>query len=78
MAFESLLLEINAEIGRLQQAKALLSGTNGHRGSGRPAKVATPAKESNARRTLSPQARKKIAAAQKKRWAKLKAARPKG
>jgi hypothetical protein len=79
MAFESLLHEIDTEISRLHQAKALLSGTNGHRGPGRPAKVATPAKTaapvraSSAKRTLSPQARKKIAAAQKKRWAKIRA-----
>jgi hypothetical protein len=81
MAFESLLHEIDAEITRLQQAKALLAGTNGHRRPGRPAKSATPAKAatpvkaSSAKRTLSPQARKKIADAQKKRWAKIKAAK---
>ena len=81
MAFESLLHEINAEISRLQQAKALLSGTNGHRGPGRPAKVATVAKAaisvkaSSAKRVLSPKARKAIADAQKKRWAKIRAAK---
>jgi hypothetical protein len=81
MAFESLLHEIDAEISRLHQAKALLSGTNGHRGLGRPAKAATPAKTAatvkaaSAKRTLSPQARKKNAAAQKKRWAKIWAAK---
>jgi hypothetical protein len=78
MAFESLLHEIDTEISRLHQAKALLSGTDGHRGPGRPAKVGTPAtpvKKSSAKRTLSPQARKKIGDAQKKRWAKIKAAK---
>jgi hypothetical protein len=81
MAFESLLHEIDAEISRLHQAKALLSGTNGHRSPARPAntatpaKAATPVKASSGKRVLSPQARKKIANAQKKRWAKIKAAK---
>ena len=83
MAFESLLHEIDAEIGRLQQAKALLTGTNAHRGPGRPAKAVTSAKAGTAvkaaspTRTLSPQARKKIADAQKKRWAKIRAGKKK-
>jgi hypothetical protein len=79
MAFDSLLHEIDAEISRLRQAKALLSGTNGHRGPGRPtktvtpAKTATPVKASSPRGKLSPKARKAIGDAQRARWAKLKA-----
>jgi hypothetical protein len=79
MAFESLLHELDAEISRLQQAKALLSGTNGYRGPGRPAKAVTPAKTatpvkaSSAKRVLSPKARKAIGEAQRARWAKVKA-----
>jgi hypothetical protein len=79
MAFESLLNEIDAEISRLHQAKALLSGTNGHRSPGRqakvptPAKTATPVKASSAKRVLSPKARKAIGDAQRARWAKVKA-----
>jgi len=77
MAFESLLRQIDAEISRLQQAKALLTGTNAHRGPGRPAKAVTPVKASGPKRTLSVQARKKIADAQKKRWAKIRAGKKK-
>jgi hypothetical protein len=79
MAFEALLHEIDGEISRLQQAKALLSGTEGKRGLGRPAKAATPAKTAtpvkapSAKRVLSPKARKAIGDAQKKRWAKIRA-----
>jgi hypothetical protein len=81
MAFESLLHEIDAEITRLQQAKALLSGANRHRAPGRPAKSATPAnsatpvKASSPKRKLSPKARKAIGDAQRARWAKVKAAK---
>jgi hypothetical protein len=81
MAFESLLHEIDAEITRLRQAKALLAGTNGHRSPGRPANAATPTqvaapvKAPSAKRVLSAKARKAIGDAQKKRWAKIKAAK---
>ena len=72
MAFESLVHEIDAEIRRLQQAKALLSGTrNGN--VGRPAQVAQSTPAAAPKRVLSPKARKAIADAQKKRWAKIKA-----
>jgi hypothetical protein len=63
MAFESLLHEIDTEISRLQQAKTLLSGTNGHRSPGRPTKAAasaktvTPVKASSPKRVLSAKAR---------------------
>jgi hypothetical protein len=73
MAFESLLHEIDAQISRLQQAKALLSGKEGKRGPGRPAKTAIPVNTASPKRTLSVQARKKIADAQKMRWAKIRA-----
>lgn len=76
MAFEMVVKEIDAEIGRLRQAKALLSGT-GTRGPGRPAKHAAislaSATGTPMRRVLSPQARNKIAAAQRKRWARIRA-----
>ena len=79
MVFESLLHEIDAEINRLQQAKALLSGTNRHRRPGRPAKAAaqaktaTPVEASRPKRVLSAQARKRIGDALRARWAKVKA-----
>jgi hypothetical protein len=58
--------EIDAEIARLQQVRALLSG--GQTGNGRVA--ARPGKKG----TMSAEGRARIAAAQKKRWVKLKRA----
>lgn len=60
MSINNLLSEIDFEIARLQHARALLAG-----------KVKQPRKK----RILSPEARARIAAAQKRRWAKQKAAK---
>jgi hypothetical protein len=60
-----LLSSIDAEITRLQEARALLAGRDGHvRRGGKPGK----------KRTLSTEARARIAAAQRKRWAAQKKA----
>jgi len=59
-----LISEIDSEISRLQQARALLAG--GH--------TINAAKPHGGKRTLSAEARARIAAAQRKRWAKQKAA----
>jgi hypothetical protein len=59
---------IDAEIQRLQQVRNLISGLAGPKRSGRPAAGSTH----KAKRTLSPEAREKISAAQRKRWAKQK------
>jgi len=59
-----LISEIDSEISRLQQARALLAG--GH--------TANRVKHAGTKRTLSAEARARIAAAQKRRWAKQKAA----
>ena len=85
MAREALLREIDAEISRLEQAKALLSRGEGKRHPGRPISAGKIVAGSSAnekrtptvvkKRTLSAQARKKIADAQKKRWAKIRAAK---
>ncbi len=75
--FKNLLTEIDAEIARLQHAKALLLGvsTPTKRGPGRPAKAvaspATPAKKST-KRTVSAEAREKMRQGQLKRWAAAK------
>jgi hypothetical protein len=65
---KEILEHINDEISRLQQVKALLQGSsNGHvssNGSAAP----------KGKRILSAEARKKIAAAQRKRWAKVRKA----
>jgi hypothetical protein len=73
MAIENLISEIDAEIARLEQARALLSGGASPAAKrGRPAGVAPATKP--AKRVMSPEARERIAAAQRKRWAKQKAA----
>lgn len=85
MAYENLVQQIDAEIERLQQAKVLLSGILMKRKAGRPPlaklvsqgagneKLATNGSGPRAKRVLSQQAREKIAAAQKKRWARVRA-----
>jgi topoisomerase IA-like protein len=60
-----LLSSIDAEIARLQEARALLAGRDGHVRRGRK-----PGKK----RTMSAEARARIAAAQRKRWAAQKKA----
>ena len=67
METKGILAEIDAEIERLQQVRAILVGTakNG-RGSKRTVSSAPK------KRRLSPEARARIAAAQKERWAKAK------
>lgn len=62
-----ILASIDSEISVLKQARALLTGTNNgtHR-------VAKPAKKRKF--TMSAEGRAKIAAAQRKRWAKQKRA----
>jgi hypothetical protein len=70
----AIVLEIDAEISRLQQVKELLTAvkaTEKHK-SGRAA--TTLPKNRKAGRTLSAASRENIAAAQKKRWAKVRKA----
>lgn len=90
MNTSNILNEIDAEISRLQQAKAILAGsdTTIKRIPGRPAGASTAisaakntafsslkgSAKSKGRRALSAGARAKIAAAQKARWAKTKRA----
>jgi hypothetical protein len=69
---------IDAEIARLQQAKALLSGkvtvTAKHNSARSAATGTNGAPAPRKRRRLSAQARARIAAAQKLRWARVRAA----
>jgi hypothetical protein len=71
MSFESIVAEIDAEIVKLQQVRALMAST------GKAVKLAerTAAKVGKVRkqRVLSPEARKRIADAQRKRWAAVRA-----
>ena len=82
MAISDVLVSIDSEIAILRQARALLSGDAApaaKRKAGRPRKVAAvapvtakPAKKK--KRNLSPEGRKRIAEAVKKRWAAQKKA----
>ena len=67
METQDILAQIDAEIGRLQQVRAILTGTAKN---GRKNKIA--AKSAPKKRPLSPEARARIAAAQKARWAKAR------
>ena len=75
MEVSRIIAEIDSKILKLQQARALLSGTTVpviRTGPGRPkgsknASVAAPA--APRKRKLSPEGRKRIADAMKKRWA---------
>jgi hypothetical protein len=67
---EHILQAIDAEIARLQQARTILAAALTP-SSGRGGRKAS-AKAGGKRRELSPQARKAIADAQKRRWAKVK------
>jgi hypothetical protein len=72
MGIDSILSEIDAEIARLTQARALLATM----GSGTHATAKTakaPKKAGKKRRPLSAEARKRIADAQRKRWAAQRA-----
>jgi hypothetical protein len=83
MALSDILASIDREIAQLQQARALLSGSAvvvAKKKAGRPRKVdakpapaiAKPAKKT--KRNLSPEGRKRIAEAVKRRWAAQKKA----
>jgi len=62
-----ILAEIDAEIARMQQVRALLSSN------ATPLKTTAAPRPTRKRRKMRKAARKRIADAQKARWAKLKA-----
>jgi hypothetical protein len=72
----AIVLELDAEISRLQQVKQLLSAVEAteKRKPGRPSAASLRTK-AKAARTLSAASRENIAAAQKKRWAKVRRAK---
>ena len=78
MDFHRLVHEIDSEISLLQQARALLTGEPTKRSPGRPKaavshKAATTgSKPAKRKRHLSPEGRKRIADAMRKRWAERK------
>lgn len=72
MSIETILAEIDAEIARLSQVRALLAGSRTISSSGTRSKP-SPARKTRRKRVLSAEARKRIADAQRKRWAAQKA-----
>ncbi len=72
MNFAKILSEIDQEIARLEQAKALLTGSAATKKLvGRPAAAATTTPKASAgkkKRNITPEGRKRIAEAVKKRW----------
>ena len=74
MAIDSILAQIDAEIARLTQARSLLAnlGTTSVAVTALKAEKAAKATKRK-KRVLSPEARKRIADAQRKRWAAQKA-----
>jgi hypothetical protein len=69
MTREELIAAVDEEISRLERVRALLQ-SSGSSGISTPSFGNRPRKK----RILSPEARARIAAAQKRRWAKQKAA----
>lgn len=80
MGVSDILASVDYEIAQLQQARAILSGSAlpTKRGVGRPKKgqtaIVAAAKPIKKKRNLSPEGRKRIAEAVKRRWAAQKKA----
>lgn len=70
MSLANVISSIDAEISRLQQARALLAGMDG----ASPKAKAPATKPGRKKHRLSAEARARIAEAQKKRWAAQKKA----
>jgi len=74
MKIDSILAEIDREIARLTEARSLLASLGSALPDGSKGKAAAKAsKKASKRRPLSAQARKRIADAQRKRWAAIRA-----
>ncbi len=75
MAIESILAQIDEEIAKLTQIRSLLATTGevAKKVRGPKAKKTAAKVKGKKRRVLSPEARKRIADAQRKRWAAQKA-----
>jgi hypothetical protein len=71
---KEILEHINGEISRLQQVKALLQGSTNGYGKSASSSNGSAGPKVKGKRVLSLEARKKIAAAQRKRWAKARKA----
>lgn len=74
MTREEIIAAIDEELGRLRQVRSLLQSSNAPRIFDSAAPRATTTRK---KRVLSPEARERIAEAQKRRWAKQKKQTPK-
>ena len=72
MQVRDIVVEIDNEIARLQQARALLAGEPARKTTARKKATATAAKPGPRKRKLSPEGRRRIAEAMKRRWAERK------
>jgi hypothetical protein len=68
MSVDKIIAEIDAEIAKLERVRALITGA----GASKPKTGTRATKGRQKKRTLSAEARAKIAEAQRKRWAKQK------
>ena len=73
MSIESILAEIDAEIARLKQVRSLLAGSGKVASTISGRSATKTASKSKKKRVLSAEARKRIADAQRKRWAAQRA-----
>ncbi len=73
MSIETILAEIDAEISRLTQVRSLLAGSRAINSTGVRSKNSKGPGKPRKKRVLSADARKRIADAQRKRWAAQKA-----
>ena len=73
MAIDSILAQIDQEIARLRQARALLTNLSSTLGRTAGGKANRSAAKPRKKRVLSAEARKRIADAQRKRWAAQRA-----
>ena len=74
MAIENILAQLDSEISRLKQARALLANLGTAAApSGRKAEKSASKAKPRKKRVLSADARKRIADAQRKRWAAVRA-----
>ena len=73
MSIETIIAEIDAEIARLTQVRSLLAGSRSNNASRAVNKAVKGTTRKRRKRVLSAEARKRIADAQRKRWAAQKA-----
>lgn len=69
MEVKQIITELEQEIARLKEARALLAGSSTARRRGRPKGTPNAKKKQGRKRHLTPEGRKRISEALKRRWA---------